>query len=101
MTAALLSWWTVLRLNSHWNPSSTGESSAAEKQGGRSHATDVVFNAGKKFMLLIKKGVSLMMKPGNTHLKGEGSLTGLTSCPYRIYRLRISCISAGSIFSLF
>ena len=27
-------------------------------------------------------------------LKGEGSLTGLTSCPYRIYLLGISCISA-------
>ena len=32
MTAALLSWWTVPRLNSHSNPSSTGESSAAKKE---------------------------------------------------------------------
>ena len=31
MTAALLRWWTVPRLNSHWNPSSTGESSTAKK----------------------------------------------------------------------
>jgi len=31
MTAALLSWWTVPRLNSHSNPSSTGESSTAKK----------------------------------------------------------------------
>jgi len=34
-------------------------------------------------------------------LKGEGSLTGLTSCPYRIYWLGISCKSACSTFSLF
>jgi len=32
MTAALLSWWTVPRLNSHSNPYSTGESSAAKKK---------------------------------------------------------------------
>ena len=32
MTAALLRWWTVPRLNSHSNPSSTGESSTAKKQ---------------------------------------------------------------------
>ena len=33
MTVALLNcWWTVLRLNSHSNPSSTGESSAAKKE---------------------------------------------------------------------
>ena len=31
MTAALLSWWTVPMLNSHSNPSSTGESSTAKK----------------------------------------------------------------------
>ena len=31
MTAALLSQWTVQRLNSHSNPSSTGESSTAKK----------------------------------------------------------------------
>ena len=31
MTAALLRWWTVLRLNSHSNPSSTVESSTAKK----------------------------------------------------------------------
>ena len=31
-------------------------------------------------------------------LKGEGSLTGLTSCPYRIYWLGISCISACKVF---
>ena len=31
MTAALLRWWTVPRLNSHSNPSSTGESSTAKK----------------------------------------------------------------------
>ena len=31
MTAALLRWWTVPRLNTHLNPSSTGESSTAKK----------------------------------------------------------------------
>ena len=31
-------------------------------------------------------------------LKREGSLTGFTSCPYRIYLLGISWISAGRIF---
>jgi len=31
MTAALLRWWTVPRLKSHSNPSSTGESSTAKK----------------------------------------------------------------------
>jgi len=31
MTAALLRWWTVPRLNSPSNPSSTGESSTAKK----------------------------------------------------------------------
>ena len=31
-------------------------------------------------------------------LKGEGSLSGLTSCPYRIYWLGISCISACKVF---
>ena len=31
MTAALFRWWTVQRLNSHSNPSSTGESKAAKK----------------------------------------------------------------------
>ena len=31
MTAALLRWWTVPRLNSHSKPSSTGESSTAKK----------------------------------------------------------------------
>ncbi len=31
MTASLLSQWTVQRLNSHLNPSSTGESSTAKK----------------------------------------------------------------------
>jgi len=31
MTAALLGWWTVPRLISHTNPSSTGESSAVKK----------------------------------------------------------------------
>ena len=31
MTAALLSQWTVQRLNSHSNPSSTGESTTAKK----------------------------------------------------------------------
>jgi len=31
MTAALLRWWTVPRLNCHSNPSSTGESSTAKK----------------------------------------------------------------------
>ena len=30
MTAAQLRWWTVPRLNSHSNPSSTGESSTAK-----------------------------------------------------------------------
>ena len=30
MTAALLGWWTVPRLNSHLNPFSTGESSTAQ-----------------------------------------------------------------------
>jgi len=28
----MLRWWTVLRLISHWNPSSTGESSTAKKE---------------------------------------------------------------------
>jgi len=32
MTATLLSWWAVPRLNSHSNPFSTGESSAAKKE---------------------------------------------------------------------
>ena len=32
-------------------------------------------------------------------LKGEGSLTGLTSCHYRIYLLGISCVrSCGNFF---
>ena len=36
MTAALLSWWTVPRLNSHSNPSSTSESSAEKNHCGSS-----------------------------------------------------------------
>jgi len=33
MTAALLRWWTMLRLNSHSNPSSVGEGSTADTWG--------------------------------------------------------------------
>jgi len=42
MTAALLRWWTVPRLNSHLNPSSTGESSTTKKYLNNTICTSLV-----------------------------------------------------------
>ena len=51
------------------------------------------------------KGHSPSLEPtgvitGNAlpNTEGEGSLTGLASCPYRIYLLGVSCISACKVF---
>ena len=74
MTAALLRWWTVPRLNSHSNPSSTGESSTA-----------------KKLLTLLPKGKTLSLESYESfHIMAVSLLDKKTR-----YSFLIICIQGG------